>query len=117
MRRSPKIDEVVPLLYLRGLSTGDMYPVLEKLLGESVSGLSAANISRLKACWHREYEQWRKQDLSGREYCYIWVDGIHFNVRFSDNRPPACDRRWGVGVLGGVAGYFSRLPLAAVLGP
>jgi putative transposase len=86
MRRSPKIDEVVPLLYLRGLSTGDMYPVLEKLLGESVSGLSAANISRLKACWHREYEQWRKQDLSGREYCYIWVDGIHFNVRFSDNR-------------------------------
>jgi putative transposase len=73
-------------LYLRGLSTGDIYPALEKLLGSAVSGLSAANISRLKAGWHREYEQWHKRDLSGQQYCYIWVDGIHFNVRFSDNR-------------------------------
>lgn len=86
MRRSPKIDEVVPLLYLRGLSTGDIYPALEKLLGESVSGLSAANISRLKAGWQQEYEQWQKRDLSGQQYCYIWADGIHFNVRIGDNR-------------------------------
>jgi transposase-like protein len=86
MRRSPKIDEVVPLLYLRGLSTGDIYPALERLLGEEVSGLSAANVSRLKSCWHREYQQWEQRDLSDKQYCYIWVDGIHFNVRFSDSR-------------------------------
>jgi putative transposase len=86
MRRSPKIDEVVPLLYLRGLSTGDIYPALEKLLGDTVTGLSAANVSRLKNVWQGHYEQWQKRDLSETHYCYIWVDGIHFNVRFSDNR-------------------------------
>lgn len=86
MRRSPKIDEVVPLLYLRGLSTGDIYPALQRLLGEEVSGLSPANVTRLKASWQREYQQWQKRDLSSKRYCYIWVDGIHFNVRFSDNR-------------------------------
>ncbi len=86
MRRSPKIDEVVPLLYLRGLSNGDIYPALSKLLGNEVSGLSSANITRLKANWQQQYEQWRKRDLSTKKYCYIWVDGIHFNVRFGDNR-------------------------------
>lgn len=86
MRRSPKIDEVVPLLYLRGLSTGDIFPALEQLLGDQVSGLSATNVSRLKSCWQREYHQWEKRDLSGKRYCYVWVDGIHFNVRFSDSR-------------------------------
>lgn len=86
MRRSPKIDEAVPLLYLRGLSTGDIYPALAELLGSSVSGLSAPNVSRLKASWEREYSEWQKRDLSDTRYCYIWADGIHFNVRFSDNR-------------------------------
>lgn len=86
MRRSPKIDEVIPLLYLRGLSTGDIYPALSELLGSAVSGLSATNVSRLKASWEREYEQWQKRSLTNRKYCYIWADGIHFNVRFSDNR-------------------------------
>ena len=86
MRRSPKIDEVIPLLYLRGLSTGDMYPALVKLLGEAVSGLSPANVTRLKTVWQRDDAAWRKRDLSGKRYCYLWVDGVHFNVRFSDNR-------------------------------
>jgi putative transposase len=86
MRRSPKIDEVIPILYLKGISTGNMYPALEKLLGESVSGLSAANISRLKSCWKKEYDVWRKRDLSETEYCYIWVDGIYTGVRFSEDR-------------------------------
>jgi transposase-like protein len=86
MRRSPKIDEVVPILYLRGLSTGDIYPALERLLGDKVSGLSAANVSRLKSGWRREYEEWQKRDLSEKRYCYLWVDGIHFNLRFSDSR-------------------------------
>jgi putative transposase len=86
MRRSPKIDEVIPLLYLRGLSTGDIYPALSKLLGSAVSGLSAANISRLKSSWEKEYAQWQKRSLKDNKYCYIWADGIHFNVRFGDNR-------------------------------
>lgn len=86
MRRSPKIDEVIPLLYLRGLSTGDIYPALSELLGSAVSGLSAANVSRLKTSWEREYEQWQKRSFEGTRYCYIWADGIHFNVRFGDNR-------------------------------
>jgi transposase-like protein len=86
MRRSPKIDEVIPLLYLRGLSTGDIYPALSELLGSTVSGLSPANVSRLKSCWEREYSQWQKRSIKDKKYCYIWADGIHFNVRFSDNR-------------------------------
>ena len=68
MRRSPKIDEVVPLLYLRGLSNGDIYPVLSKLLGENVSGLSAANITRLKANWQEQYERWTRRNLNDKEY-------------------------------------------------
>lgn len=86
MRRSPKIDELVPLLYLKGLSNGDIFPALEKLLGEGVSGLSAANVTRLKASWQEEYRQWQKRDLGGKQYCYIWADGIHFNIRFGDSR-------------------------------
>jgi transposase-like protein len=86
MRRSPKIDEVVPLLYLRGLSTGDIFPALSELLGSAVSGLSAANVSRLKSNWEREYIQWQKRSLKDKKYCYIWADGIHFNIRFGDNR-------------------------------
>lgn len=86
MRRSPKIEEVIPHLYLRGLSNGDIQPILDKLFGEHTRGHSAANVTRLKGCWQSEYEKWVKQDLSKKEYCYIWVDGIHFNVRFSDNR-------------------------------
>ena len=86
MRRSPKIDEVIPLLYLRGLSTGDIYPALSKLLGSAVSGLSAANVSRLKSSWEKEYMGWQKRSLKDKKYCYVWADGIHFNVRFGDNR-------------------------------
>jgi hypothetical protein len=61
VRRSLKIDEAIPLLYLRGLSTGDMLPALEQLLGKGVSGVSAPNVTRLKSIWKQEYEQWRKR--------------------------------------------------------
>ena len=86
MRRSPKIDELVPLLYLRGLSTGDILPALSELLGPSVKGLSAANVTRLKSGWEKEYSKWQKRSLSDKKFCYIWADGIHFNIRFGDNR-------------------------------
>lgn len=86
MRRSPKIEEIIPHLYLRGLSNGDVQPILDKLFGQHARGHSAANVTRLKGCWQEEYKKWSKQDLSKKQYCYIWVDGIHFSVRFSDNR-------------------------------
>jgi len=86
MRRSPKIDEAIPLLYLKGISTNNMFSALEKLLGEEVSGLSPTNVSRMKNIWKSEYEEWKNRDLSNTRYCYLWVDGIYTNVRFSDNR-------------------------------
>jgi transposase-like protein len=75
MRRSPKVAEAPPILDLRGLSTGDFRPALEGLLGEDAAGLSPANISRLTACWAKEYAAFRQRDLTGREDVYVWVDG------------------------------------------
>ena len=86
MRRSPKVAEVLPMLYLRGLSTGDFRPALEGLLGADAAGLSPTNISRLTAGWEKEYTAFRQRDLTGREYVYVWVDGVHFNIRLEDDR-------------------------------
>ena len=86
MRRSPKVAEVLPILYLRGLSTGDFRPALEGLLGEDAAGLSPTNIARLTACWEKEYLAFRQRALAGREYIYVWVDGVHFNIRLEDDR-------------------------------
>jgi transposase-like protein len=86
MRRSPKVAEVLPILYLRGLSTGDFRPALESLLGEDAAGLSATNITRLTAQWDTEYQQARRQSLAEKDYVYVWVDGVHFNVRLEDDR-------------------------------
>ncbi len=86
MRRSPKVSEVLPVLYLRGLSTGDFRPALEGLLGEDAAGLSATSITRLTAEWEQEYQVFRKSSLAKKDYVYIWVDGIHFNVRLEDDR-------------------------------
>lgn len=86
MRRSPKVAEVLPILYLRGLSTGDFRPALEGLLGKDAAGLSATNIARLTAEWDEEYQLFRKTSLAEKDYVYVWVDGIHFNVRLEDDR-------------------------------
>ncbi len=86
MRRSPRVSEVLPVLYLRGLSTNDFRPALKDLLGEDASGLSATAITRLTAKWQSDYDDFRKRDLSKEDYAYIWVDGIHFNVRLEDDR-------------------------------
>jgi putative transposase len=86
MRRVPSIDALIPCLYLKGISTGDFGEALESILGPQAKGLSATNIVRLKECWKQDYEAWRKQDLSEKHYVYIWVDGIHFNVRLDDER-------------------------------
>jgi transposase-like protein len=86
MRRSPKVAEVLPLLYLRGLSTGDFRPALQALLGADAAGLSPTNIARLTASWDKEYAAFRHRDLTGQEYVYVWVDGVHFNIRLEDDR-------------------------------
>jgi transposase-like protein len=86
MRRSPKVAEVLPVLYLRGLSTGDFQPALKSLLGEDAAGLSSTNITRLTAVWEDEYRKFRERSLADRDYVYIWADGIHFNVRLEDDR-------------------------------
>jgi putative transposase len=84
MRRSPKVNEVIPVLYLRGLSTGDFQEGLSVLLGEAASGLSAASISRQLGVWESEIEAWRTRDLSEVDYVYVWADGVHVNVRLGD---------------------------------
>jgi putative transposase len=71
-------------LYLKGLSTGDFSEALAALLGKDAPGLSAATISRLKEVWKGEYERWSKRDLTGKNFVYIWVDGVHFGVRLED---------------------------------
>lgn len=86
MRRVPSIDALIPCLYLKGISTGDFTEALEAILGPRAAGLSATNIVRLKECWKQDYEAWRKQSLADKHYVYIWVDGIHFNVRLDDER-------------------------------
>ena len=86
MRRSPKVTEVLPILYLRGLSTGDFKPALESLLGESASGLSPSAITRMTTEWEEEHALFRKRSLADRDFVYIWADGIHVNVRLDDDR-------------------------------
>jgi transposase-like protein len=86
-RRSPSIDTLIPTLYLKGISTSSFGDALEAILGKGAPGLSAANITRLKAIWEDEYHQWQNRDLSDKHYVYIWADGIYFNVRLSDDRP------------------------------
>lgn len=86
MRRVPSIDALIPCLYLKGISTGDFVEALEAILGPRATGLSATNIVRLKEVWKQDYEAWRQRDLKEKHYVYIWVDGIHFNVRLDDER-------------------------------
>ena len=84
-RRSPKVTEVLPLLYLHGLSSKDFVPALEEFFG-SGAGLSAPVITRLTTAWQEEYRRFAERDLSGADYVYIWVDGIHFGVRLDQDR-------------------------------
>ncbi len=84
-RRSPKVAEVLPLLYLHGLSTGDFVPALEQFFG-SAAGLSAPVITRLVAAWQADYLAFCQRDLADRDYVYCWADGMHFRVRLEQAR-------------------------------
>ena len=84
LKRSTSIEEMLPWLYLKGLSTGDYGEALASLLGADAAGLSAGTISRLKSDWIDEYTLWRKQDLNDKRYVYFWADGIYSHVRMDD---------------------------------
>jgi len=86
LRKAKNVEELIPWLYLKGISTGDMNEALQSLLGPDCPGLSATTVTRLKQVWEEEYEQWSKRSLEGKEYVYIWADGIHTNIRLEEDR-------------------------------
>ena len=90
MRRSPRLNEALPVLYLRGLSTGDFEEAIPVLLGADAAGFSATTITRLLRVWQDEYAGWCKRSLKGKEYVYVWADGVYFNVRLGEDKKLAC---------------------------
>ncbi len=86
LRKAKSVEELRPWLYLKGISTGDVSEAQAALLGPDAEGLSASTITRLKATWWEEYEAWRKRDLSGKRYVYIWADGVYFTPRLDGDR-------------------------------
>ena len=84
-RRSPKVADVLPVLYLRGLSTGDFAPALEEFFGTD-AGLSASSVGRLIETWDDEYRAFEQRDLSGSDFVYVWADGVHFRIRLEEDR-------------------------------
>ncbi len=81
LKRTESIEELLPALYLKGISTGDFSDALKSLLGANAKGLSAGTISRLKQQWQEEHKSWSKRNLGLRKYVYIWADGVYFNIR------------------------------------
>ena len=86
VRRSPRVESVLPLLYLHGLSTGDFREALPALLGPEAGGLSPSAILRLTKSWTTEYEAFRRRELAARDYVYLWADGVHFTIRLEEER-------------------------------
>ena len=85
-RRSRSLEVLIPILYLKGISTGDFEEALAALLGKDAPGLSASTIARLKEIWLDEHEHWRKRDLSAKRYVYVWADGIYLQARLEDTK-------------------------------
>jgi transposase-like protein len=81
LRRTKSIEELIPWLYLKGVSTGDFSEALQALLGVDAAGLSATTITRLKAGWQQDFEAWSRRSLRTKNYVYLWADGVYFNVR------------------------------------
>jgi transposase-like protein len=86
LRKTKSMEELIPWLYLKGISTGDFSEALAALVGKDAPGLSASTISRLKSIWQEDLEQWQKRDLSHKRYVYIWADGIYCNVRMEERQ-------------------------------
>jgi len=83
-RRSKSLEVLIPILYLKGVSTGDFEEALAALLGKDAGGLSASTVARLKEAWSEEHARWSRRDLSSKRYIYFWVDGIHVQARLED---------------------------------
>jgi putative transposase len=86
LRRTRSLEELLPWLYLKGISSGDFSEALAALLGRDAPGLSAATISRLKEAWQADLDVWQRRDLTGKRYVYFWVDGVYFNARLDQER-------------------------------
>ena len=86
LRRTKNIDEAIPWLYLKGISTGDFPEALQGLFGVEAKGISATTVTRLKAAWEEEHKAWSKRSLKGKHYVYVWADGVHFNIRLEEGR-------------------------------
>jgi len=86
LRKTKNIEELIPWLYLKGISTGGFSEALAALVGPEAKGLSANTITRLKAVWEKEYDEWNHRSLEGKNYVYLWVDGVHFNIRLEEDR-------------------------------
>lgn len=86
LRKTKSMEELIPYLYLKGVSTGDFQEALSALLGPDCPGLSATTITRLKSVWEQEYREWSARSLEGKEYVYVWADGIHVNIRLEEDR-------------------------------
>ena len=86
LRKTKAIEELIPWLYLKGVSTGAFAEALQALVGPQAAGLSATTITRLMAVWQDEYKAWNRRSLEGKHYVYIWADAIHFNIRLEEDR-------------------------------
>lgn len=106
-RKTPKISEVLPLLYLHGLSSGDFVPALGQFLGSS-AGLSPRTVTKLTEQWQDEQRAFAKRELSGVDYVYLWVDGIHVNIRLEEHK--LCL----LVMIGGACQVFGSGPLSVV---
>ena len=86
LRRAKSVEDLLPWLYLKGISTGDFGEALAALLGPDAPGLSATTVIRLKTAWAEEYERWLRRDLSAKRYVYLWADGVYFSPRFEHDQ-------------------------------
>jgi putative transposase len=86
VRRSKSVESLLPLLYLKGISTGDFSEALAALFGKDAVGLSASTIGRLKDVWQDEHAQWQERDLSAKRFVYVWADGIYLEARLEDEK-------------------------------
>jgi putative transposase len=86
LRKTKSVEELIPWLYLKGVSTGDFGDALKALVGPECPGLSVTTVTRLKAVWEREFQEWSKRSFAGKQYVYVWADGVHFNVRLGEDR-------------------------------
>lgn len=98
LRKTRSMEDLIPWLYLKGVSTGDFSEALAALIGVDTPGFSATTVTRLKESWEQDFKVWNARDLTGKNYVYVWVDGIHFNIRLGER-----DRQCILVILGATA--------------